>query len=132
MKYKLFLELQRLYISQVSTEFREAYRGKLISIQELYRFQRAVGKFVITNSYVSTSKNKKVSNRFNDQTESQSEDKILVLFVIIITAHHNHSKPMALIDQSEEIEVLLSSGIILRVHSVKKVGVSVWTKSTIF
>ncbi len=125
---QLFLQLRRLYFSQLSTELKseiQLYRGKSISVQELYRFQRAVGRFVVTNSFVSTSKNKKVALRFGGKGKSQSKDKVSVLYAIRIAAHDNPSKPMALIDQSEEKEVLLSSGIVLRVDSVKKIGVSV-------
>lgn len=125
--HKLYAELRRLYYSQLSEKLKcevKVYRGKRISRQELYRFQRSVKRLVLTNSFVSTSRNRKVALTFSGHDQSESSEYISVLFVIKIDVCDHASRPIAFLDQNAqkgyENELLLTSGIIFLVESVAK------------
>lgn len=127
---RLYKELNELFQSQLSNRLRSTdkiYRGKNISIQEFERFKRAVGKFVLTNSFVSTSESKEIALIHSRQGKSKSQDEVPVVFVMKIAAYDNPLKPIAFLEKDAredfENELLLTSGIIFRVDGVKKVEV---------
>ena len=125
--HRLYSELRRLHHSQLSNKLKSkvtVYRGKKMSHQELYRFQRAVNRLVLTNSFVSTSRDREVALRSSGQDQPQSSGQISVLFLIKIAAFDNPSRPIAFLENTAqngfENELLLTSGIIFLVQSVKK------------
>ena len=116
----------KLFLSQISNRLKSTftvYRRKTISNEEFHRFERVMNKLVLTNSFVSTSRNKEIAWRHCDQRQSQSQDRVSVVFVMKITLYDNQLKPIAFIEKDVrnrfENELLLTSGILFRVHSVK-------------
>ncbi|CAF4419194.1 unnamed protein product [Rotaria sp. Silwood2] len=94
-------------------------RGRMISREELENFQKSKGRFVVTNSFVSTTTEEIVALSFVGGGSSEATDKVSVIFHIQIDIEKNDSKPVAFIRERsqhpDEEEVLLSMGIVLSI-----------------
>lgn len=125
--YKQLLNLYKLQLSTLLNGEKLFYRGKVISRNELKYFQKSIGKYAITNSYVSVSTDEKVAKMFSSFEQPPTGSKVSVLFCFQINVK-NVSKPLAFIDdysaKGTEEEVLQSIGIIFRVDKVRKISVS--------
>ncbi|CAF4877503.1 unnamed protein product [Rotaria sp. Silwood1] len=95
------------------------HRGKMIPREELENFQKSEGRFVVTNSFVSTTTEEIVALSFVGGGTSEATDKVSVIFYIQIDIEKNYSKPVAFIRECsqhpDEEEVLLSMGIVLSI-----------------
>jgi hypothetical protein len=125
--HDLYSELYQLYRLQQPCLFSgiQLFRGKVLTRNELERLRKSVGRYVVTNSFVSTSTDWIVANVFSGDGITQLDDKVSVIFSIQLHVKNNISKPLAYIGQysqkaHHEEEVLLSSGILMRIISVEK------------
>jgi hypothetical protein len=131
----IYSQLTEIDARQRPTRLRSTlhlYRGRRISQRELNFFYQHKGTFVISNSFVSTSTDKKVADSYISGINQQSSDDIGVIFSIIVNVKNTSSKPIAFIDKysqmKDENEVLLPPGIVLRIDSVEKTEVSIEIK----
>ncbi|CAF3816271.1 unnamed protein product [Rotaria sp. Silwood1] len=106
------------------------HRGKMIPREELENFQKSEGRFVVTNSFVSTTTEEIVALSFVGGGTSEATDKVSVIFYIQIDIEKNYSKPVAFIRECsqhpDEEEVLLSMGIVLSIGSIESIGENCW------
>ena len=125
--HDLYSDLHKLYLLQKSKlNFGiQLYRGKPLARNELECLKKSEGKYVVTDSFVSTSTDIDVAKAFAGGGNIQSDDKVSVIFSIKLRMKNNISKPVAFIREysqkrDHEEEVLVSLGIVMRVISVKK------------
>ncbi|CAM2698125.1 unnamed protein product [Rotaria socialis] len=107
-----------------------AYRGQIISKQELKKLQKSVGTLVSFNSFLSTSLNRKVAENFVQQSVylCSSSDHVSVIFEIVADplvlrdSNENNRRPFAQVDKlsyfGEEEEILFMLGSIFRLNEI--------------
>jgi hypothetical protein len=128
---RIYAQLSELYFSQLATILKpklKLYRGKMISQNEFEHLRRSIRRLTATNSFVSTTTDEQVALSFISEGNSQSIDKIPVLFCMQLDIKKNESKPTAFIREysqnPDEEEVLLSIGVVFLIDSIKSIRVS--------
>lgn len=124
---ELYSELYELYREQLSKLKRriQLYRGKPIYRKELCYYEKSVNQLVVINSFLSVTEDEDVARVYSGDGNTQSEDKVSVIFSMEFHMKDNISKAAASIrcysqKQDHEKEFLLSFGIVMRIASVTK------------
>ncbi|CAF3733650.1 unnamed protein product [Adineta steineri] len=121
-------QIQRLYEQQVSSYGGNSfvvYRGQGLMKPDFEKLQKVEGGLMSFNSFLSTSKNKKVSFEFAVRA-SLKPDTVGILFIMPIDPYIK-STPFASItelsySEVQEEEILFSMHTVFRVNAIKQIG----------
>ncbi|CAF1325312.1 unnamed protein product [Adineta steineri] len=121
-------QIQRLYEQQVSSYGGNSfvvYRGQGLMKPDFEKLQKAEGGLMSFNSFLSTSKNKKVSFEFALRALLKP-DTVGILFIMPIDPYIK-STPFASItelsySEAQEEEILFSMHTVFRVNAIKQIG----------
>ncbi|CAF0746312.1 unnamed protein product [Adineta steineri] len=120
-------QIQQLHEQQISTYRGKSfivYRGQGLMKSDFEKLQKAEGGLMSFNSFLSTSKNKKVSFEFAVRA-LQKPDTVGILFIMSIDPCLK-SIPFAFINEvsyfKEEEEILFSMHTAFRVRTIKQIG----------
>jgi hypothetical protein len=125
--YNLFDQLKELHAKSLSQfgENLKVYRGKVMTHGEFLKIKESIGKLVITKTFLSTTIDRDVALEFAGT--DLPEDKVGVVFRMIIDTKVNRTKPFAYIASKschrDEKEVLISIGTIFKSVSINKITV---------
>ncbi|CAF2060352.1 unnamed protein product [Rotaria magnacalcarata] len=107
-----------------------AYRGQVLSIVEYKKLEKSCGSIISLNSFLSTSLNRKIAERFVRQNMHlcASGDHVVVIFeieadpAVVRMQNGNNRRPSAQIDElsyyEEESEVLFMLGSIFQLNEI--------------
>ena len=102
------------------------YRGKLMSRDEFHALYATIGKCIVTNSFLSTSLDKKVAEMFSGN-QAVTDGNVSVIFRIILDQTSNESKSSAFIGHMsnivDEAEFILPPGMTFRNREIKRIHV---------
>ncbi|CAF5005692.1 unnamed protein product, partial [Rotaria socialis] len=108
------------------------YRGQMISGNEMKKLRASIGNIISLNSFLSTSLNRKIAERFVGQSigSCSSDDRVGVIFEIeadprlISDTKVDNRRPFAQIDEfsyyGEEAEILFMIGSIFRLEAIRQ------------
>ncbi|CAF1293772.1 unnamed protein product [Didymodactylos carnosus] len=101
----------------------DLFRGQLITKDEMNLIQESKGEYLTFNSFLSTSKNRAVSENFGLTQKEPKDGLTRVLFEIKIDTRLENTKPYADISQlsfvEKEDEILIMLGAIFKVGETK-------------
>ncbi|CAF3388694.1 unnamed protein product [Rotaria socialis] len=108
------------------------YRGQMMSDVEMKTLRKSIGNIISFNSFLSTSLNRRVAERFLRQSivPCSSDDRAVVIFEIeadprvICDVNGDNRRPFAQIDEfsyyGDETEILFMVGSIFRLESIRQ------------
>jgi tetratricopeptide (TPR) repeat protein len=122
-------DIRRLHLEQFhgqhSAEVLTVYRGQGLSKTDFDQMMNTKGGLISFNSFLSTSKNRAVSQLFAESNQNGSD--LIVIFVMKIDPL-NARTPFAFINNvsyfNEEDEVLFSMHTVFRINDIKPIGES--------
>ena len=116
-------QLHREQVTQYEGENFLVYRGQGLSVNDFEKLKHTQGGLMSFNSFLSTSKNRRVSFGFAEQS-SRKMDTVGILFIMNIDPAIT-SAPFATIDQQSyfkmEAEVLFSTHTVFRIGDIKNI-----------
>lgn len=115
-------QLQKQQFSSLINTKMRVYRGQFMNIDELRKFQSAIGGYISINTFLSTTKDYHFALRYIQSQTSMYEN---VLFVIDIDMNDDEITPFAYIDKfsafRDTSEILISIGTVFRIDSIQSI-----------
>ena len=115
-------QLQKQQFSACNHTKMRVYRGQFMNIDELRKFQNAVGGYISINTFLSTTEDYHFALRYAQSRTGMYEN---VLFIIDIDMNDDEIKPFAYIQRfsafPDTAEILFTIGTVFRIDSIQTI-----------
>jgi len=116
-------QLKKVHREQTIQDYLKLYRGQTrMPTQELENLRSNVGGCIVTNGFLSTSKDMKIAQQFVTGAEDNEDFKVIIFEIIVNTSQFKNVSFVD-IDQYQrkngENEILFNIGSVFKIHNVE-------------